>query len=341
MEEDPIEMRDFNPRVESDDQRRVAETSEIEYPEVPRTGEELRDEVKVGAFVDSVRRQLKITGPIDNEVYRKMTVDKDGYLYYKQKRISLKGGTQLSSSKRLLENKDVKEFLNMIGYRHTEQSSDAHSSRDLETVAPEQTESIKSKIRSFKITEEWARKEREKAIKELQRATDENEKKKLNEVVEYYDQMEVQAKRRYDEVIENQFKRVNEIIRDESRPLMERLKELFRRDGLTIGAVITAIGMTISTIVLAIVSSSSPSTPSSPKSPWLQPVKRFLTKLANWLLDMAKKALSALPGVIGSLIGFLFKKAGELVLFLSEHLIIFFLALILFVWEIIYRRLKM
>src|SRR6185436_18025879 len=167
MEEDPIEMRDFNPTVESDYQRRVAETSEIEYPEVPRTGEELQDEVKAGEFVDSVRRQLKITGPIDNEVYRKMTVDKDGYLYYKQKRISLKGGTQLSTSKRLLENKDVKEFLNMIGLRHghMEQSSDAHSSRDLETVAPEQTESIKSKIRSFKITEEWARKEREKAIK--------------------------------------------------------------------------------------------------------------------------------------------------------------------------------
>ena len=361
MEEEPIEMRDFN-RVEVDDQRpRVAETNEIEFPEVPRTVEELRDEHKVAEFVDSVRQQLKIMGPIDNKVYRYMTVDKDGYLYYKQKRVSLKRGTQLASVNQLLKNRDAKEFLNMIGYRlkesglrhgHTEQSYDAHSSRELETVAPEQTESIKSKIRSFKITEEWARKEREKATKELQRATGENEKKKLNELVEYYDQMEVQAKRRYNEVIENQFKRVNEIIRDESRPLAERLKELFRRDGLTIGAVITAIGMTISTIVLAmsqtrlresVLPSSSPSTPSSPKSQTKlgEFVKRFLTKLANWLLDMAKKALSALPGVVGSLVGFLFKKAGELVLFLSEHLIIFFLALILFVWEIIYRRLKM
>jgi hypothetical protein len=43
----------------------------------------------------------------------------------------------------------------------------------------------------------------------------------------------------------NQIKRLNEIISDKTRPVGERLKELFRRDGLTIGAVITAIGMVI------------------------------------------------------------------------------------------------
>jgi hypothetical protein len=51
-----------------------------------------------------------------------------------------------------------------------------------------------------------------------------------------------------------------------------------------------------------------------------------LVKLANFLLDLAKKALAALPGSIGSLVSFLLKTAGELVLFLSEHLIVLFLA---------------
>ena len=64
--------------------------------------------------------------------------------------------------------------------------------------------------------------------------------------------MEIQARRRYNEVVQNQFKRMNAVISDETRPLSERLKELFRRDGLTIGALITAVGMTISTMILAL-----------------------------------------------------------------------------------------
>jgi hypothetical protein len=48
--------------------------------------------------------------------------------------------------------------------------------------------------------------------------------------------------------------------------------------------------------------------------------------------------LAALPGAIGGLLGFLFKKAGEAVLFLSEHLIILFLAIILFVAEFIFSK---
>jgi len=359
-------MRDFTRETVDEDARERSTNfqtdEEVSFPNVPRTLEELRDEQKAEEFVSSVRHQLSITGPIDTRVYRNIKIDNEGYLYYKDKRVSVKGGKSLLSVKTIGKNKEGKEFLSKIGY--TEQSSrvleevptDPRSgnsvvteeSRDLETVAPEQTESIKSKIRSFKITEEWARKEREKATKELQRTTDENEKKNLKQLIDYYDQMEIQAKRRYNEVVENQFKRINEIIRDESISLHERLRELFRRDLLTIGAIITAIGMTISTIVLAFLLGQNPSDSGGPSAS--QPsqnriatvVKRFLTKLANWLLDMAKMALSALPSAIGSLIAFLFKKAAELVLFLSEHLIIFFLALVLFAWEatknMVFRR---
>jgi hypothetical protein len=126
---------------------------------------------------------------------------------------------------------------------------------------PEQTVAMKAKIDSFKATEDWAKKEKEKATRQLEQTTDETERQKLKESVQYFDQMEIQARRRYNEVVQNQFKRIDSIIKDENRSLGERLRELFRRDGLTIGALITAIGMTISTIVLAILPNNNPKPP--------------------------------------------------------------------------------
>ena len=350
-------MRDMN-RITMDDAvdfrentRGEMSTDFSDLPNVPRSTEEQQADLKAIDYVRLVRNQFNIKGAIDKSVYNFMKVDEEGYVYYKGKRISVRKGGR-TTIKQLQKSNDSTEFLKMIGYRNealpehegisnsNTASADFSSQdqRDLETVAPEQVESIKAKIRSFKVTEEWAKREREKAMKQLLQTSDENEKKTLNDLIDYYERVEVQAKRRYNEVVENQFKRVNEIIRDESRPLGERLKELFRRDGLTIGAIITAVGMTISALILALLPSSSAIPTASPSQP--NPVKRFLTKVANWLLDVAKKALSALPGAIGSLIALLLKKAGELVLFLSEHLIIFFLTVILFVWEFIFAKIR-
>src|SRR3984893_2858647 len=107
----------------------------------------------------------------------------------------------------------------------------------------------------------------------------------MQDSMQYYEQMELQAKIQYNEVVNNQLRRINEIIQNETRSLSERLKELFRRDGLTIFAIITAIGMTISVIVFAL--TPSPNIPSKPSSN--NSVKRILVKLSNWLLNLAKK----------------------------------------------------
>ena len=212
--------------------------------------------------------------------------------------------------------------------------------RDEETVAPEQTEVIKSKLASFKETEEWAKKGKNKAIKQLQETTDENERQQLEENIQYFDQMEIQANRRYRELEQNQFKRMNAIINDKTKSLGERLKELFRRDGLTIGAIITAIGMTISTIVMSL--KTGPPTPNNNNNNSYidkikDAIKKALVKLANFLLDMAKKALTSLPGVIAGLVSTLLKKGAELVLFLSEHLIILLLVIILGIFEFSFK----
>src|SRR5271157_3464719 len=331
---DDLEMRDIN-RIETSEPATV-ETS-FDFPQVPQTLEQSAIDFKILDFVSEARKTLNLTNKLDNKVYRGITIGGDGNFYYNHKLLTYKRGSKFKiySNGKLQSNPDSREFLKLIGYNSEVLSvKTAEQARDLETVSQQQTEAIKSKIRSFKITEEWAKEEKDKVTRQLEQTVDVNEKQKLKDLVTYYEQMELQARRRSNEVIQNQFQRVNEIINDKTRTLSERLQELFRRDGLTIGAIITAIGMTISTIILSVFTSASPSV--SPPTPDPKPpnaVKRLLVKISSWLQELAIKALATLPGAIGSLISFIFKKASEVALFLSQHLIILFLTVIAFIYE--------
>ena len=318
-----LEMEDFSRSGEASS---GLDETILDLPNVPLNVEEAQAEFIKTDFVDAVRKQFGLKGKLDPSIYGSLTFDTQGHLFFKNKQIAFKKGSSLSlySAKTLMRNPDTRKFLQLIGYMDREQ----------ETVAPEQSLSVRSKVDSFKTTENWARKEKQKAQQQLNQTSDENERKRMQESVQYYDQLEIQAKRRYSEIEQNQFKRINAIIADETKPLSERLKELFRRDGLTIGALITAVGMTISTIILAVSPSPSPNCGSNgPKAV----VKKMLIRLSNILLDLAKKALTVLPGILGSLISFILKKCGEAVLFFSEHLIILLLASILALYEFILK----
>jgi len=96
----------------------------------------------------------------------------------------------LLSLNRLQKNPDSREFLRYAGYEEqAATASEQGLERDEQTVAPEQATAIKSKIESFKITENWAKKEKQKATRELQNTTDENEKQKLQGLIQRYEQM--------------------------------------------------------------------------------------------------------------------------------------------------------
>jgi hypothetical protein len=325
-----VEMEDFSRPEEAEG---GLDETVLDLPDVPRDIQVSKAELLKTNFVSEVRKKLGIKGRVDPAVYSGLTFDNQGLLLYKNKRITFRKGSKqvLYSDKTLSRNPDTREFLELLGKM---------IDRDAETVAPEQTIALKSKVDSFKITEDWAKKEKQKAKTQLEQTSDENERKKLQGLVDYYDQMENHAKMRYNEVVENQLKRINTIINDETKPLSERLKELFRRDGITIGALITAIGMTISTIILTIMPHNSPSPPSDGNNGAGSAVRKVLVKLSNFLLDLAKKALTALPGLIGSLVSFLLKKSAELVLFFSEHLLILLLALLLALYEFILNSLR-
>ena len=105
--------------------------------------------------------------------------------------------------------------------------------------------------------------------------------------------------------------------REDSMPLRERVREIFKKYGVTVTAIFLAAGVTIGAVVGAITNA----------------LKSMGNQLANGLKDVGAKAASALPGLIGAMVNFLFKKAGEAVGFLAEHTWLIILAAVVFIFE--------
>ena len=79
-----LEMRDFN-RVETEDPAAVRETP-FDLPDIPldhQTIDQLNTELKIEQFINDSRKYLNLTKALEKNVYKGMTVDEDGYLYYK------------------------------------------------------------------------------------------------------------------------------------------------------------------------------------------------------------------------------------------------------------------
>ena len=117
-------------------------------------------------------------------------------------------------------------------------------------------------------------------------------------------------------------KQAIEKILDSDTSLGEKIRTLFREQGITIFSVPTAVSMIISTIVLAVTGGGSGGAPGSlPKDEgefrkWL---KKQLNRLANALKRLAGKGVAALPGIIGSVAGAILSFLGKTVSFLAQH----------------------
>jgi len=221
MEDIEMERLDVDNDDVDDEVFTQPETS-IELPDVPITGTQNLEEIRAAKerrdFIATIRTNTDFTGRVDPKICRHLSRDEKGYFYYNNKRVSTgrRQGGLLLSIKSLQRNYDTREFLRLAA---TEQKLELE--REMQTVNPEQAESIKSKIASFKITEDRAKKEKEKATRELQNTADETGKQKLQEKIQVCNQLEIQARRRYRDATQNQFKRIKEIINDETRPLLE------------------------------------------------------------------------------------------------------------------------
>ena len=125
--------------------------------------------------------------------------------------------------------------------------------------------------------------------------------------------------------LRSQISRIKETIYrilNEDETLGDKLRTLFREQGITIASILTAISMIISTIVLAVTGSAggvapTPDTPIKPKDPGF--IKKTLDRIAQGLKFLAQKALASLPGVIGAIISWLFNFLSKTVGFIAEN----------------------
>ena len=105
--------------------------------------------------------------------------------------------------------------------------------------------------------------------------------------------------------------------REAAMPLRERVREIFKKYGVTVTAIFLAAGVTIGAVFGAITNA----------------LKSMGNQLANGLKDVGAKAASALPGLIGAIVSFLFKTAGQAIGFLAKHTWLLILAAVVFIFE--------
>ena len=128
-------------------------------------------------------------------------------------------------------------------------------------------------------------------------------------------------------------------VMDKDATLGERIRTLFREQGITIFSILTAIGMAIGVLVEAVLPGSTTTTvgdshqpPSDPKSAkeW---IRNKLRALASLLGKLAEKAGAALPGIVGSVVAWLLNRAKEVVGWVSKNLWSLILLLVWMVYD--------
>ena len=102
--------------------------------------------------------------------------------------------------------------------------------------------------------------------------------------------------------------------REAAMPLRERVRKIFQKYGVTVASIFLATGVTIGAVVRAITNA----------------LKAMGKQIANGVKTLGAKAAAALPGLIGSIVSFLFKNAGQAIGFLAEHTWLLILAAVAF-----------
>ena len=126
----------------------------------------------------------------------------------------------------------------------------------------------------------------------------------------------------------NQIKEsITKFLDKETGTLGERIRTLFKEQGITIVSILTAVGMTIGVLIEALLGGPSASAPKSggtsggdKKGGAREWIKNKLKALSQLLGKLADKALASLPGIIGSIISWILNRAKEVVGWLSQNL---------------------
>ena len=110
--------------------------------------------------------------------------------------------------------------------------------------------------------------------------------------------------------------------REQELPLRERVKNIFKKYGWTLQAVALAVGIVLSALALAATNG----------------LKAGTKAIGNGLKAIGQKLGSLLPGLIGSIVSYIFKAAGQVFSFLAEHAWLLILAVVAFFMERLLKR---
>ena len=109
---------------------------------------------------------------------------------------------------------------------------------------------------------------------------------------------------------------------ERQKPLLERVKDIFKKYGWTLQAVVLAVGVVLSALALA----------------GLNGLKAGTKAVGRGLKTIGQKLGSLLPGLIGSIVSFIFKAAGQVFSFLAEHAWLLILVMVAFFMERLLMR---
>ena len=120
---------------------------------------------------------------------------------------------------------------------------------------------------------------------------------------------------------------ITKFLDKETGTLGERIRTLFKEQGITIVSILTAVGMAIGVLIEALLGGPSASAPTSQstttsdkKGGAREWIKNKLKALSQLLGKLADKALASLPGIIGSILSWLLNRAKEVIGWLSQNL---------------------
>ena len=176
----------------------------------------------------------------------------------------------------------------------------------------------KRKLEEMTNDETYSDKQREEVRARLRRFQD--EQKAIN------DQIRI-LKGRYSNQIYQIRESVMKFLDKETGTLGERIRTLFKEQGITIVSILTAVGMAIGVLIEALLGSPTVSTTTSQSTTtsdkkggardW---IKNKLKALSQLLGKLADKALASLPGIIGSIMSWILNRAKEAIGWLSQNL---------------------
>ena len=176
----------------------------------------------------------------------------------------------------------------------------------------------KRKLEEMANDETYSDEQREEVRARLQRFQD--EQKAIN------DQICI-LKGRYSNQIYQIRESVTKFLDKETGTLGERIRILFKEQGITIISILMALGMTLEVLIEALLggpsvstTTSESTTTSNKKGGAREWIKNKLKALSQLLGKLADKVLAALLGIIGSILSWILNRAKEVIGWLSQNL---------------------